>query len=274
MTGNMVWGEFVHFHGTAGDGIPDPHLHAHCFVFNTTWDNQESRWKAGQFAGLKRDAPFFEAVFHSRLARRLGGLGLPVERTRRGWELRGVPNSAIQKFSRRTALIEEKAKERGVTNADAKGELGAKTRERKRKDLSLNQLREQWTSRLTSDELIAMKSVKGRLGEEGIAEDGLVAEEALTHAIDHCFERSSVMPERRVLTEALKRSLAPPLPGISAPQTRWSRADGCGARRPPSGDDKGCIDRGAPSNHVRPRRAWQVPKARRGAAPSQERMAQ
>src|SRR6185295_326055 len=103
-TGNMVWGEFVHFTARPVGGVPDPHLHAHCFVFNTTWDGKESRWKAGQFAGIKRDAPYFEAVFHSRLGGRMQDLGLAVERSRRGWELAGVPTSAIRKFSRRTAL--------------------------------------------------------------------------------------------------------------------------------------------------------------------------
>src|SRR6202008_3966260 len=52
-TGNMVWGEFVHFTSRPVDGVPDPHLHAHCFVFNTTWDNKETQWKAGQFRNLK-----------------------------------------------------------------------------------------------------------------------------------------------------------------------------------------------------------------------------
>ena len=42
-------------------GIPDPHLHAHCFAFNATWDNVEQRWKAGEFGDLKRDAPYYEA---------------------------------------------------------------------------------------------------------------------------------------------------------------------------------------------------------------------
>ena len=71
-TGNMAWGEFVHFTSRPVDGVPDPHLHAHCFVFNTTFDQEEDRWKAGQFRELNRDAPYFEAVFHSRLRRRLG----------------------------------------------------------------------------------------------------------------------------------------------------------------------------------------------------------
>ncbi|QOJ14828.1 MAG: relaxase domain-containing protein [Planctomycetia bacterium] len=213
-TGNMAWGEFVHFTARPVDGVPDPHLHAHCFVFNTTWDADESRWKAGQFAGIKRDAPFFEAVFHSRLARRLEELGLPVECTKRGWELQGVPTSAIQKFSRRTTLIEVTARENGITNPDAKSELGARTRERKQKDLSLDELREQWTSRLTPDELAAMNGVKSRLGEESIAEDDRIAGDAMARAVGHCFERSSVVPERRVLAEALKRSV-----GAASPET-------------------------------------------------------
>jgi conjugative relaxase-like TrwC/TraI family protein len=105
VTGEMVWGEFIHTTSRPVDGVPDPHLHAHCFVFNTTFDKEESRWKAGQFADLKRDAPYFEAVFHARLAGRMADLGLEVERTRTGWELGGISSATVRKFSRRTAMI-------------------------------------------------------------------------------------------------------------------------------------------------------------------------
>src|ERR1700752_506815 len=47
-TGNMVWGEFIHTTARPVDGVPDPQLHAHCFAFNSTWDDKEGRWKAGQ----------------------------------------------------------------------------------------------------------------------------------------------------------------------------------------------------------------------------------
>ena len=206
-TGNMVWGEFVHFTARPVEGVPDPHLHSHCFCFNVTWDDHESRWKAGQFAGIKRDAPFFEAVFHARLARRLEELGLPTQRTKQGWELAGVPQSAIGKFSRRTALIEEQAREKGVTDPQAKDGLGAKTRERKQKDLTLDELRGEWMSRMTADELAALDAVKGRLGMDSLPEDGRAAREAALHAVGHCFERSAVVPERKILTEAMKRAV-------------------------------------------------------------------
>ena len=75
-TGNMVWAEFIHTTSRPVDGLPDPQLHAHVFAFNTTWDEEERRWKAGQFRELKRDAPYFQAAFRVRLAGKLQESGL------------------------------------------------------------------------------------------------------------------------------------------------------------------------------------------------------
>jgi len=52
IAGNMIWGEFIHTTARPVNGIPDPHLHAHCFVFNAIFDNAEGRWKAAQFGDL------------------------------------------------------------------------------------------------------------------------------------------------------------------------------------------------------------------------------
>jgi hypothetical protein len=41
----------------------------------------------------------------------------------------------LGRFSRRTAVIEKAAEERGITNPDRKAELGAETREKKQHDL-------------------------------------------------------------------------------------------------------------------------------------------
>jgi len=38
VSGNMVWAEFIHTTSRPVDGVPDPQLHAHCFVFNSTFD--------------------------------------------------------------------------------------------------------------------------------------------------------------------------------------------------------------------------------------------
>lgn len=220
ITGNMVYGEFVHFTARPVDGLPDPHLHAHCFVFNTTFDSEENRWKAGQFAGLKRDAPYFEAVFHSFLARGLEEIGLRTERTKTGWEITGVPTTVIDKFSRRKAQIEAEAEEKGVTDAKAKDELGARTREHKVKDLPMDQLRDEWRTRLSADEQAALDAVGDRSGSAPIPEDDAATKDAVDQAMSHCFERSAVIPERTLFAEALKRSVGKATPGSIIDQVR------------------------------------------------------
>ena len=207
VTGNMAWGEFVHLTSRPVEGVPDPHLHAHCFVFNTTFDGQERAWKAGQFRELKRDAPYFEAVFHARLAHRLADLGLPIERTKKGWELGGVPKGLVSKFSRRTAQIEEKAREMGLDNVEAKAELGAKTRERKQKNLTFPELQNTWRSWMSAEELDALAALEHRIGGSGEPVDDTAAMRAMGHAMSHSFERSSVVPERYVITTALRQAV-------------------------------------------------------------------
>src|ERR1700693_5748352 len=148
VTGNMAWAEFIHTTSRPVDGLPDPQLHAHVFAFNTTWDGEERRWKAGQFADIKRDSPYFQATFRVRLSNRLQDLGFGIERKRDDFEIAGIPKDILGRFSRRTALIEKVAREKGITNPDRKAELGAETREKKESALSWEALCEEWNARL------------------------------------------------------------------------------------------------------------------------------
>ncbi len=212
VTGNMVWGEYVHTTARPVNGVPDPHLHAHCFAFNVTHDPVENRWKAGQFADLKRDAPYFEAVFHARLAKRMTELGLPVERTAKGWEIASVPRPVLDRFSKRTAEIEEVAKANGITDAKAKSELGAKTRQKKSKGLSAGELQDAWSEAILPEEHLAIDRVIGQLGQGPVACDREAARDAVRYAADHIFERRSVVAERELLREALHHGVGQATP--------------------------------------------------------------
>ena len=206
-TGNMVWGEFVHFTSRPVDGVPDPHLHAHCFVFNSTWDDKERAWKAGQFRDLKRDAPYFQAVFHSRLTDRLAGLGYGIERNAKSWEIAGVSHDLVSRYSRRTAVIEQTATDLGISDAAEKDELGATTREHKAKNLSAKQLLDEWHSRLTALECETLADVRSNAKTGERVRDDKAANAAMQYAVGHCFERKSVVPERTVLAEAMQHSV-------------------------------------------------------------------
>jgi conjugative relaxase-like TrwC/TraI family protein len=200
-TGNMVWAEFHHFTARPVKGIPDPHLHAHCFAFNATWDGVEQRWKAGQFGDLKRDAPYYEAAFHAQFAKRLAEIGYGIERTEKGWEIAGVSQSVLDKFSLRTKQIEALAAERGITSAKEKDMLAALSRENKRHGITREQLREVWNARLTADEKKSLASVKP--GAQQISTSGVTAKQAMDYAIAHSYERASVVTDRELLREAL-----------------------------------------------------------------------
>lgn len=203
VTGNLAWAEFVHFTARPVDGLPDPHLHAHCFTFNTTFDKKENAWKAVQFRDLKRDARYYEAAFHARFAKSLSDLGYPIERTRSGWEIGGIDASTLKKFSRRTELIEELANERGITDAERKSELGARTRDKKAKHLTKEELRHSWSSRLNPNEFSAVNSSKEFQTQSKEVSSGV----SMQHAIEHRFERQSVVPKKSLLETALRHGV-------------------------------------------------------------------
>lgn len=206
LTANLVWGTFVHQTARPIDGIPDPHLHAHCFVANATFTEAENCWKAVQIGDIKRDGQFYESLFHARMARRLAELGLPIERTRHGYEIAGFSKPLLEKFSRRTAQIEARAKEEGIDTAAGKSELGARTRERKQKDLSMPELRREWASRLLADEAETISAIGRNVGLAPSKKRPECAREATALAVEHLFERKAVVPERQVMVEAMKRS--------------------------------------------------------------------
>ena len=204
-TGNMVWGEFVHMTTRPVDGEPDPHLHAHCFAFNATWEGERDMWKAADFGSIKRDARYFEAAFHARLSGRVAAMGYPIRRDGKGfWDIASIPPSVREKFSRRQKEIEELAKELGITDPKKIDALGAKSRKGKAKDLEMTELVSRWDGRLTDAERRAIHDAHGDAdGTPRIPEVPL--DQAMDHATQHLFERRSVATARAFAGQTLRR---------------------------------------------------------------------
>lgn len=207
-TGELVWGEFIHQTARpVDDAAPDHHLHAHCVTFNMTYDKIEKQYKAGQFRDIKRDMPYYQARFHLRLADKLITLGYRVRRTKTAFEVEGVPQAVIDVFSKRTDAIGRAAKELGITDAKEKDKLGARTRSKKQKGLSMAELKKDWRR-----QIIALGMADGEKGRDLLRynpapPDSVTARECVDHALRHSFERASVMQDRRVLESAYRHSL-------------------------------------------------------------------
>jgi conjugative relaxase-like TrwC/TraI family protein len=206
VTGNLVWAEFLHTTARPVDGVPDPHLHTHAYAMNLTHDGKEGRWKAAQLGGIFADRPYYEAVFLSRLARYMRGLGFGIERHGKYWDLAGISRATIERFSRRTAEIEAAARELGITNPDTKATLGATTREKKRETVSDEELRDAWRRRLSARERAELDGMVAAARLAAGSRERSTARDAVAFALGHTFERASVAHERRLLAEALYHS--------------------------------------------------------------------
>jgi conjugative relaxase-like TrwC/TraI family protein len=210
VTGNMVGAEFTHFTARPVEGQIDPHLHAHCVIFNTTFDSVENRWKASQQGDLKRDADYWEAAFHARFAKRLNDLGLATEKDGSSFRLAGLPLSITDKFSLRRNQVETMAAEKGVTSASGKQVLKTNIREPKQKDVAKSTLRQQWDARLTGEEKAALNRVMA--SGDGGGDGPISPQQAIDYSLDHSFQKASAVSEKRLKAEALRYGVGSVLP--------------------------------------------------------------
>ncbi|TWT35172.1 Multifunctional conjugation protein TraI [Posidoniimonas corsicana] len=218
-TRNFIAGVWVHVDARGVKGhVPDCQLHSHAFVSNHTFDEKSDRWLAADISNLFRDAQrYYESVFQSRLATNLQDLGYAVERTANGFEIAGVSRGLIDKFSKRTAQINERidegyaerlAAKHGVSLADAKGMIGALSRDRKGKSFSLDELQEHWQLQLTPAESRQLDQVgRSKLEPTPTKNNAITAQAAVDFALEHGFEHEAVLRERNVLSDALKHGI-------------------------------------------------------------------
>ena len=201
-TAEMVWAHFVHQTARPVEGaLPDPHLHSHCYVFNATWDETENRIKAGQFRDIKRDMPYYQAMFQKTLSDKLIDIGYDIHKTDKSFEIAGVPQKVLDLFSKRTDEIGRIAKEQGITDAKQLDELGARTRAQKQKGRSMEELKEEWLKQIDAlgDEGKSTETVRYAPSRDIVK---LSAGQCVDYALHHSFERYSVVADRRLLASA------------------------------------------------------------------------
>jgi len=208
-TGELIYAEFIHQTARPLDGhLPDPHLHAHFFLFNATWDEKEQKIKAGKFRDIKRDMPWYQAQFIKRLADNLIDQGYQIRRTEHSFEIVGVPQEVIAHFSKRTNEIGRVANEKGIVDAKTKAQLGARTRSKKQKGLTMSELRANWRLQMQQISKIIEGDMNNAVRFARQAEKSTItAKQCVIHAKQHCFERASVVPERQVLQAAYKYAI-------------------------------------------------------------------
>ena len=213
-TGKMIYADFLHKTSRPVKGSADPHLHIHAFVIN--WTEQNGKHYAAELEEIVRQRPSLQAKFEARLARRLQKeLRYDVQhvrfrqsgRMKTGWEIKGVERSTIEKFSQRTAQVEEHALKNGVTDSAAKGKLGKVTREKKDTGKSVDTLREEWRSRLSDAERLAFERLQNRKAVSRGESEQETAKQSVKYALEHHLYRASTAERHQIVGTALEHGL-------------------------------------------------------------------
>ena len=208
ISGNLIWYAFEH-HETRpnrADQMPDPDTHLHFVIPNLTFDPVEKEWKAIKFRPVMELRKWFDRRFDAALASKLTDLGYSIDTKYKAddkgnkryfsWDIRGIPESVTKKFSRRGEEVDKLADALGVRTPTGKDRLGATSRLHKRDDLTLEDYRKYWASRITPTEKQKIDDTikAANLGENPPPQN--TVEKGVRFAIEHHFERVSVMKPR------------------------------------------------------------------------------
>lgn len=127
----------------------DPHLHTHVIVANMAKSPSDGEWRAVDGEAILKTyrlaaGYLYEAQLRHELSRTLG---LEWATPEKGWaELKDVPRTVIDAFSRRRTQIVERMAEQNMSGFHAAKVAAVATRERK-ESVDLPRLREEWAAR-------------------------------------------------------------------------------------------------------------------------------
>jgi conjugative relaxase-like TrwC/TraI family protein len=204
LTGTLVAAAFVHDSSRA----LDPQVHTHFTVFNATFDERERCWKALQARGMYDAIRYGTAVYRNELARRVQQIGYRITRAQHGFEIEGVSEEVLKRFSKR-------AQERDAVVQATEQRLGHKlsndgvalavhqSRAKKVKGMATAEVREGQWSQLSLDEQQSLQKLCASVQPVRPVRVIEPEHQALTYAVAHVFERKSVVPEHELLSAVL-----------------------------------------------------------------------
>jgi hypothetical protein len=228
---------------------------------NATFDEVEKEWKALEVGNTVGDRTFYETHFHHLLAARLDLSGYGIRRTEQHFEFASVSGELVEKFSRRTELIEQRARDKyKVLEAEAralmkstnmafddafahviaeigsdwdkwKSNLGARNRESKSsaKYKARQELVAHWQSEMTPEERESLRPECVKSEPSQNLPDAGAAKEL---AIQHLFEQVSLKRELHIAGMLLRRGVA----RVSiAEALTWVKSDPLFVRPDPDG---------------------------------------
>ena len=212
-TGKFIAATFEHDTARPVEGYAAPQLHTHAVIFNVT-ERESGQTRALQPQELFASQHYATSVYRSELAMRLQSLGYELERGKHGQpEIQGYTKEYLEASSPRREQIQDHLRELGIDGAGAAQVAAHRTRDRKEL-LSPEEVLQRHRDLAAqhghqADRVVAQAREHGqRQTHEPDKERSMGhAQQAVTYAREHLFERSAVQNRRDILEAALNRGI-------------------------------------------------------------------
>jgi conjugative relaxase-like TrwC/TraI family protein len=215
MTGNICGAAFTHDASRA----LDPQLHTHFVLANATQTALGKGYALNESVMLE-GVRYAGKVYQNELAREVKGFGYEIREVyekgeRCGFAIKDVPDDLCERFAKRREEIEkeiekfEKEHGREPTRAEINA-ITRKTRPSELKEISTKEVRQLQFGQLSPEEWNHLQKAHAdarQRAKQGVAIASGHEKVALKAAVDHLFERHSVLKEHQVLAEALNQNL-------------------------------------------------------------------
>lgn len=187
---------------------------------NVSWDGVEKKFKALQPRLIWDRADDLEKLANRLMVEKLMALGLKPEPAEHGIGLEGISRELAEKFSRRTGVIEEEARRRGITDPARKADLAVLTREKKVKGVRVSDLEPEWWGRLTPAEKEGLEANRIRL-ERSPVMDGVEKRAEVTASQSLLGQKDEAWAKRQA--DVFNGGLRAAAGGGSCDPTEWDR---------------------------------------------------
>ena len=213
-TGQFVAARFEHDTARPVDGYAAPQLHTHAVIFNMT-EREGGQIRALQERALFDSQRYATAIYQSHLTYQLRGLGYEIQPGRSGApEIKGYTQEYLDASSPRRQQIVEAVARSGFTGPEASQIAAHNTRDRKQilsptKVLAAHrQIAAEFGNQAQKVIAEAHNRQQSQVQERPAEFRGTRAQEAMTFARDHSFEREAVKDERALFVDALRRGMS------------------------------------------------------------------
>jgi conjugative relaxase-like TrwC/TraI family protein len=208
VTRNLAIATFRHSTSRA----QDPQLHTHAVVINATQD-KDGAWRSLEPRAIYQLQKHIGAIYRQELAHGVAELGYQIVPGKDSlFEIKGVPDAAIDALSQRTAAIDARLAERGTSREQASAaekQIAALDTREAKVHADHRELRKEW--RMTAsgagfDQTAREKLVaeaEARSKDTGLrADPAKLAQQAVSFAAAKLSERASVFAESSLAREA------------------------------------------------------------------------